>query len=476
MFREKDKFLVDMCRGPLFRNVILFAIPLLLTNLLQLLFHAADLVVIGHYASHEAMAAIGCTASMNNLFINIFIGISVGANVLASKYFGANDPEKIRKTVHTALTFSFFGGILLMFFALAVAKPILRFMGTPEEILPMSCTYIWICFLVIPFTMLYNFGCSILRAVGDTRRPFIYLVSAGIINVLLNLFFVIVCGMDVEGVAIATAVSHVVAAFLIIRALLKSRESFRFQFRYMGIDRQILKEMMGIGIPAGVQSSCFSFSNMVIQSSINSFGTLAMAGMTASLGLECLVYVGANAFHYTAISFVAQNLGARHFKRILHSIYCCYFCGATVCCLFGWFFYLLGEFFLSVYNPDPAVIEWGLLRMKILFTTYLLVGFMDVASGGLRGLGYSLLSTVISLSGACFFRIFWVMVIFPHYKSMECLLISYPVSWGLVAIFGSIALSIVYRKTVRTECPRLVEWSKLGPAVPKGFRFMGFSK
>ena len=469
----KDKFQIDMCHGPLLGKIILFALPLMFTNMLQLLFHAADLIVIGQFSSHEAMAAIGCTGSMNSLFINVFIGISVGSNVLAARYFGAKDSENIRKTVHTAMAFAFFGGLVLTVVALLSARPLLIWMGTPENILPMSCTYIWICFSAIPFIMIYNFGCSILRAVGDTRRPFIFLVIAGVINVILNLILVIFFKMDVEGVAIATAASHIIAAGLILHALCKNEGEIRLNLKKLKINPGIIKEMLWIGIPAGIQGSCFSLSNMLIQSSINSFGDLAMAGMTAALGLEGIAYVGANAFHYTAISFVAQNLGGQHYKRILRSSYLCYLGGAVTTAIIGWAFYLSGDFFLSLYNPDPRVIEWGILRMKIMFTTYFICGFMDAATGCLRGLGESVISTIICLSGACGFRIFWVLCIFPKYKTMECLLYSYPISWGLVAIVATIVLAIVYRKILRTQCKRFVSWSKLGPGVPRGFRYMG---
>ena len=323
-----SKYQIDMCHGPLFGKIVLFAMPLMFTYILQLLFNAVDLVVIGHYAPHEAMAAVGATMNLNSLVINIFIGISIGTNVLAARFFGAKDSGGMSRTVHTSMTVAIYGGIALMIAGLVVARPLLALMDTPEEILPMSCTYIWICFCAIPFIMLYNFGCAILRAVGDTRRPLYFLIIAGIVNVLLNLFFVIVCGMDVGGVALATAISHGISAFLILKTLISARDVYRLQLKKLSVDFTIFKEMLKIGIPAGVQSSCFAVSNMIIQSSINSFGSLAMAGTTAVLGLEGIVYVGSYAFHQTAISFVAQNLGGRKFKRILKSLYGCFLCAA----------------------------------------------------------------------------------------------------------------------------------------------------
>lgn len=446
-----NNYQIDMCHGPLFGKIVLFALPLMFTYILQLLFNAVDLIVIGHYAPYNAMAAVGATMNLNSLVVNIFIGISIGTNVLAGRFFGAKNRRDMRRTVQTSMTVALYGGIILMIIGLAVAKPLLILMGTPAEILPGACTYIWICFCAIPFIMLYNFGCAILRATGDTRRPLFFLVFAGVVNVLLNLFFVIVCGMEVAGVALATAISHAISAGLIVRTMMVARDACRLNLRRLRIDFDIFKEILKIGIPAGFQSSCFSISNMTIQSSINSFGPVAMAGMTAALGLEGIVYVGSFAFHQTAISFVSQNLGGRKYKRILRSLYDCFICASCSCLLMGFGFYLCGETLLAIFNPNPEVIAWGLLRMKILFTTYILCGIMDVASGGLRGLGYSFFSALISMVGACGFRIWWVWAVFPHYRSMENLLLSYPISWFLVAAVSGALLYWVCQRLLRHQ-------------------------
>lgn len=467
---------IDMCHGPLFGKIILFALPLTLTYILQLLFNAADLIIIGHYAHYNAMAAVGATMNLNSLVINIFIGLSVGTNVVTARYIGANEPEKVRRAVHTSMTVALYGGIALMFIGLAVAKPLLVLMRTPEEILSLSCTYIWICFCAIPFIMIYNFGCAVLRSVGDTRRPLFFLIIAGIVNVILNLFFVIVCGMDVGGIALATAISHGIAAGLILRTLLTSQGICYLRLKELGIDREIFSDILKIGVPAGLQSSCFAISNMTIQSSINSFGALAMAGTTAVLGLEGIVYVGSFAFHQTAISFVAQNLGARKFKRILKSLYSCFLCATIVTSVMGWAFFVFGREILTIFNPNPEVIDWGILRMKILFTTYGLCGIMDVASGGLRGLGYSFTSTVVSLLGTCVFRVWWVFMIFPHYQTMENLMLSYPISWFLVAFVSSALLFFIYRKLLNSHCRIATPWLGLHPCVPRGFRYLGGPK
>ncbi len=467
---------IDMCRGPLLGKIVLFALPLMLTYILQLLFNAADLIVIGHYASHNSMAAVGATMNLNALVVNIFIGLSVGTNVVAARFQGAKDTRKIRAAVHTSMAVAFYGGRLLTVIGLLAAKPLLVLMNTPPEVLPLSCTYIWICFCAIPFIMLYNFGCAVLRAVGDTRRPLIFLVIAGIVNVLLNMFFVIVCGMDVGGVALATAISHGIAASLILWTLFTSREGYGLRLKELRIDGKIFREILKIGVPAGLQSSCFAISNMIIQSSINSFGAVAMAGTTAAMGLEGIVYVGSFSFHQTAISFTAQNLGGQKYKRILKSLFWCFFCAVLACAAMGFGFYCSGRTLLAVFDPNPEVISWGMLRMKVLFTTYALCGIMDVASGGLRGLGYSLTSTVVSLAGACVFRIWWVLAVFPKHRSMGNLMLSYPISWFLVSLISCVLLTFAYRKILRTQCHLEPVWLNWKPFLPKGPRFLAGSK
>ncbi len=473
-----DKYQMDMCNGPLLRKIVAFAFPLMMTYIIQLLFNAADLIVIGHYASHRAMAAIGSTMNMNSFVLNSFVGLSVGANVLAARSFGAGDSASVRKTVQTSMLCAGLGGIAVMIVGLLIAKPLLRLMNTPEDVLPLSCTYIWICFAGIPFVMIYNFGCSILRAVGDTMRPLYYLIAAGIVNVLLNLFLVIYCGMDVAGVAWATMASHGISGLLVLRALCRTKEVYHLELKtlFRDFDWGTMKEMLKIGIPAGVQSSCFSVSNMTIQSSINSFGALAMAGNTAAQGLEGIVYIGSCAFHYTAISFVSQNLGGKKYKRILRSIYGCYLCAFLATLVMGWGFYLFGEFFLGIYSPDPEVVAWGMVRLKYLLTVYFICGLMDVSSGALRGLGYSLQSAVLCLIGACAFRVLWVMFVMPYHHTMEMLLLSYPASWLLVVFLCGFYLVFAYRKAVQEQSGHQVFWSKLGPGVPRGYRSIGGPK
>lgn len=441
-----DNYHIDMCRGPLFGQIILFSIPLILSGVLQLLFSAADLIVIGHFAPPEAMAAVGATTFITALIINVFIGLSIGTNVLVANFLGAENRKNTSRATHTAIAISLIGGVVLAVIGLLATKPMLVLTATPAEILPKSCLYMWIYCCGIPFILLYNFGSAIMRAAGDTRRPLYYLVIAGIINVLLNLLFVLVFRMEVAGVALATIISQGVSAYLIIRNLTRVRDACRLKLRNLHIDGTILGSMLWIGLPAGIQGAFFSISNLIIQSSINSFGPLAMAGSTAALSLEGIVYVGSYSYHQTVISFAGQNLGGRKYSRIRKSILICMACSIAISLLMGFGFYWLGRPLLTIYNPNPEVIEWGLLRMKILFTTYFLCAIMDVVSGGLRGLGHSIQPAVVTMMGVCVLRVFWVFFIFPLDPTMENLMLSYPVSWGLTAAVNGFFLYRVCKK------------------------------
>ncbi len=445
-----NKFQIDMCHGPLFSKIILFSIPLIVTNMLQLIFQAIDLVVLGQFADAKSMAAVGATSGLTVLILNIFFGISVGVNVLAARYTGARDRERVSQTVHTAASVAFFGGILMAVIGVLISRPVLRLMAAPEEILDRSTLYMQIYCAGIPFVIFYNFGSSILRAVGDTRRPLIFMIIAGVVKVLLNLCFVVVLHWDVAGVALTTMISNALSALLVIITLRTARDASRLIWKKVRIHGEILKEMLKIGLPAGIQGSFFSLSNVVIQASINSLGPVIIAGNTAAYSIESIVYVGSSAYYYTAISFVGQNHGSQKFKRIARSIGWCFACSFTATVLMGWSAYLFGEPLLKNYTADPAVIEKGMIRMKMLLTVYFTCGFMDVISGSLRGLGHSVKPTVVTLLGVCFFRIGWVFWIFPLSPTMENLMISYPVSWTLVSAVNGTILFIVCRKMFRT--------------------------
>lgn len=472
----QKKYEIDMCNGPMFGKILLFALPLIATFMLQLLFNAADLIVIGRYAHSNSMAAIGATISLNALLINLFGGLAVGTNVIVAKAIGEKNPDNIHKAVHTSIMVAIIGGVILTIVALLVAKPILILMKTPENILPLSCKYLWICFCAIPFIMVYNFSCSILRAVGDTRRPLIILSIAGLFNVGLNFLFVAYLGMDVAGVALATAISHALSAILVIRILIKSRENYQVITRALKVDFKMFRKILKIGLPAGVASSCFALSNMLIQSSINSFGPIVMAAMTVAISIEGIIYTGSFAFNQTTVSFVAQNYGAMKYKRVLASFRLCSICSFFICTVTGLIFLFFGEQLLSMFTQDPEVIPYGILRMKYLFVTYGLCGLMDVGSGGLRGLGYSVTATIMSMAGACFFRIFWVMVILPHCNSLENLLLSYPISWALTALISMLAFHFIFRHLAKSLRHPETPWINFSPGISRGIRFILGSK
>jgi len=447
--KSTEKYQIDMSHGPLFGKIVLFSLPLMSSYVMQVLFSTIDLIVIGRFASSKAMAAVGATSGLTVLVLNIFFGLSVGVNVLAARYIGARDRKNLSASVHTAAAVGLYGGLVMAVIGILISRPVLKMMHTPAEILNQSSLYMWIYCSSIPFIILYNFGSSILRAQGDTRRPLYFMIVGGIVKVLLNLFLVIVLRMDVGGVALATLVSNGISAGLTLRALAAARDAARLIWKKVRIDKAIFKDMLRIGLPAGIQGSFFSLSNIVIQSSINSLGTQAIAGNTAAQSLEGLVYVASSSFYYTAISFVGQNHGAQKYKRIVRSVLICMLCTIVLSLISGWLFYLFGRPLLKIYNSDPEVIKWGMIRAEILFTTYFLCATMDTISGSLRGLGHSVKPTIVTLMGVCVFRIFWVLWIFPHYKTMENLMISYPVSWSIVSLVNGAILFWVIRRMFR---------------------------
>ncbi len=435
-----------MCHGPLFSKIVRLAVPLAMANALALMFHAADLMVLGHFASADAMAAVGAAPAFTTLMLNLFWGIGSGVNVLVARYTGAKDKLHLEKTIHTAILFAIAGGIVLAVAGCFITKPVLRMMEVPEGIFDKACLYLWIWCLGSPFMILYSFGSAILRAVGDTKRPLIYMSIAGVVNVLLNLFFVTVCKMDVAGVAIATKISNALSAILVLAALARSKEDYQFFWKKLTFYFPVFKEMLRIGIPAGVQGALFSLSNMIIQGTINSFGSDAIAGSTAALSLEGIVHAGATAFALAAMSFAGQNHGGRQYKRIMKSIYICLACSCCVMVIGGGIILLFHTQFLSIYNPDPEVIKWGTIRLFCQLTFYPLLAIMEVENSALRGLGHSFWPMIITLMGACVFRVIWVFTIFPHYKTMSNLMISYPVSWLLICIVNGILLIWVCRR------------------------------
>lgn len=444
--KNSTKYEIDMCNGPLLGKILLFSLPLMLSGILQLLFNAADMIVVGRWVGSDALAAVGSTGSLINLMVNIFIGLSVGANVLVARFYGAGQEQELSEMVHTAILTSVFCGILLIFIGYYAAPYALHAMGAPIEVINQSIVYIRIYFAAMPAMMLYNFGSAILRAVGDTRRPLFFLTLAGVINVILNLIFVIVFSLGVIGVALATAISQVISAVLVLICLLKTESAYGIRLKNLRISRHKLLLMLKIGLPAGFQGAIFSISNVLIQSSVNSFGYIAMAGNSAASNLEGFVYTAMNTMSQTAITFVGQNYGANKFKRIRTiSIQC--LCIVTVIgLLLGNLFYLLGPYLLKFYTTDPEVISFGLNRLLLICCPYFLCGVMDTLVGCLRGMGRSVLPMLVSLTGACLFRIIWIYTIFASFKTLKILYLSYPISWTITAMVHVVCLLVIYKK------------------------------
>lgn len=446
MIKTKKSYEIDMCNGPLLGKILLFAIPLMLSGILQLLFNAADIIVVGRFVGHEALAAVGSTSSLINLLINVFIGLSVGTNVLVANYYGAKKYEQVSETVHTSVLTSLVCGCALILIGVFLAGPLLTLMGTPDDVLSQATLYMRIYFAGMPVIMLYNFGAAILRAIGDTQRPLYFLFAAGIINVLLNLLFVTQLHMGVAGVALATVLSQVVSAGLIVYTLLKSDGCFKLELHKLKIHPARLLQMIRIGLPAGMQGAIFSISNVLIQSSINSFGSIAMAGSTAAANVEGFVYTSMNSLHQTALSFTSQNYGAGKMDRINRILLLCLGCVTAVGLVMGNGAYFFGRQLLGIYSSDPEVISYGLIRMSYICAPYFLCGVMDVMVGVLRGLGYSIMPMLVSLTGACGLRILWILTIFQWSRSLETLFLSYAISWALTALAHMICYFFAFRK------------------------------
>ena len=446
------KHSTTMLQGPVLWGVITYTIPIILTGVLQLLFNAADLVIVGRFCGSISVAAVGATGSITNLIVNLFIGLSVGAGVTVAHALGSREEEAVHRAVHTALPVALVSGVILTVVGVVFSGTFLRLMGTPDTVLPLSRVYMQIYFGGITFNMVYNFCASILRAAGDTKSPLIYLTIAGVVNVALNVIFVTVFHMNVAGVALATTISQGISAILVVIALMRRTDACRLYLRKMRFYKQELSKMVRIGLPAGIQSSLFSISNVLIQSSINSFGDVFMSGNAASSNIEGFVYVAMKAFHQTAVNFIGQNVGSHQFDRVKRTMWCCLGCVGVVGLAMGILGCAFGSQLLSIYITDSAeAISHGMLRLSFVCLPYFLCGLMDVSTGALRGMGASLEPMLIAILGVCAFRVGWITTIFqiPAFHTPQCLYLSYPISWILTFCAQFLVFRKVYRRHVQ---------------------------
>ena len=442
---------LDMIHGPLLGKLIIFSIPVIASGVLQLLFNAADVIVVGRYAGEESLAAVGSTSSLINLMTNLFIGMSVGANVSAAQFYGAGHEEDVSKTIHTSTAFSLICGTILIFVGLVAAGPMLVLMGSPDDVIALATLYVRIYFIAMPAIMLYNFLAGILRASGDTMHPLIFLTVAGVINVLLNLLLVIGFSLGVAGVAIATVTSNYVSCALLALFLMRHEGALRLIPSRVHIDRKVLGKIVRIGLPAGLQGTVFSLSNVVIQSSINSFGSSVIAGSSAASSIEGFVYISMNSISQTCVTFVGQNFGAGDEKRVKKVIWLCLAIVVILGLTLGNLAYINAVPLLSIYTDSAKAIEAGTLRILWVCCPYFLCGIMDVLAGGMRGLGKSTVPMIVSLLGACASRLIWIATYFQSHHTESVLFFSYPASWLLTLSVHTVCLIYVYRTWVRKK-------------------------
>ena len=439
-----------MCQGTIMDKLITFALPLMLSGILQLMFNAVDIIVVGRFSGSQALAAVGSTTALINVFTNLFIGISLGSNVLAARLYAAGKEKEMSEVVHTSIAMALVSGVAMGIIGVLFAGPALEVMGTPEDVIGQSVLYMRIYFLGMPFFMLYNYGAAILRAVGDTRRPLIFLVISGCINAGLNLFFVIALHMGVAGVGIGTVISQFVSCVLVLRCLHRSETCYQLHFSELKMQKKYLWQIFRVGVPAGIQSMVINFSNALLQSSVNSFGSIAMAGYTAANNLLGFLYVSVNAVTQACMSFTSQNYGAGRKKRMDRVLLECMLLSVVSALILGSSAYLFGPEILRIYTTDPAVIACGMEIMLYTTVTYFLCGLMDLFPGALRGMGYSTVPMILSIIGTVGVRIIWIYGLFPSHRSLTFLFLSYPVSWIATIIMQVICFWFVRKKIHRT--------------------------
>ena len=447
---KKNKYEIDMCNGTIMDKLISFSLPLMLSGILQLMFNAVDIVVVGRFSGSQALAAVGSTTALINIFTNLFIGISLGANVLAARFYASGKEKEMSETVHTAITLALISGIIMAGVGLLLAKWALRLMGTPSDVIELSTLYMRIYFCGMPFFMLYNYGAAILRAVGDTKRPLVFLIISGVANAGLNMILVIIFHMGVAGVGIGTVISQFISCILVLRCLYKSEGCYQLRFSKLKIQKVYLRQIFQVGIPAGIQSTVINFSNALLQSSVNSFGSTAMAGYTAANNILGFLYASVNAVTQACMSFTSQNYGVGKYKRMDRVLINCLILSVVISGVLGCGSYAFGTEILKVYTEDPKVIQCGLEILSMTTVTYFLCGIMDLFPGALRGMGRSGVPMILSIIGTVGTRIVWIFMLFPQHRSLKFLFISYPASWLFTIVMQVICFYFV-RKQVHAK-------------------------
>lgn len=437
---------IDLTHGSLLTKIFMFAIPVMLSGLLQLLFNAADLVIVGHFAGSDALGQVGATTTLINLIVNLLVGLSVGSNVTLARYFGAKDSKAISETVHTTMALAVIGGILIGVLGFSLARPLLQMMATPPELLEGAILYMRIIFAGIPVAAIYNYGAAILRAVGDTRRPLYFLALAGVLNVVLNIFFVTALNMAVAGVALATVSSQCLSMVLVVRCLMKSDAAYKLELKKLRLYKDKLLELLRVGLPAGLQSCVFSISNVLIQSTINTFGAAVVSGNTAAASIEGFMFCAVDSLNQTATAAVSQNMGAREYKRTEKVVWLCSVLTVIVATVLGLGVTLFRESLVSIYATDTEVLAHGAYRLLLICPLYFTAGLMSMMGGVNRGLGYSMLPTVVSLIGACALRIIWIYTVFTLAPTIFTLFISYPITWAITAVAHYVCYFIIRKR------------------------------
>lgn len=447
---KKNKYEIDMCNGSIMDKLISFSLPLMLSGILQLMFNAVDIVVVGKFSGSLALAAVGSTTALINVFTNLFIGISLGANVLSARFYASGRTKEMSETVHTSIALALISGILMALVGLGFARSALELMGTPADVIGQSALYMRIYFMGMPFFMLYNYGAAILRSVGDTKRPLLFLIISGVINAVLNMILVICFHLDVAGVAIATVTAQMISCVLVLRCLYRSEGSYQLRFSRLTLKWVYLKQIFQVGIPAGLQSTVINFSNALLQSSVNSFGSVAMAGYTAANNIFGFLYAAANSVTQACMSFTSQNYGVGKLKRMDKVLIHCMILTVGVSLTLGCGAYIFGPELLKIYTDEAEVIRCGMEILSFTTVPYFFCGIMDLFPGALRGMGHSAVPMILSVIGTVGMRVIWIFIIFPAHRSLEVLFISYPASWIATIILQVGCFLIVRKKVHRT--------------------------